>query len=46
MFSSVGYTVTGLNRKQFAGINADVAPGKYRKLSQQEVNIIKQNYGS
>ena len=46
MFASIGYSVTGLNRKQFAGINADVAPGKYRKLSQQEVDIIKRNYDS
>lgn len=44
MFSSVGYSVTGLNRKQFAGLNADIAPGKYRKLSLQEVNLIKRNY--
>ncbi len=42
MFDALGYTVTGLNRKQFAGINADIAPGKYRKLTQQEVNLIKQ----
>ena len=46
MFSAVGYSVTGLNRKQFAGLNADIAPGKYRKLSQQEVNLIKRNYES
>jgi 23S rRNA pseudouridine2605 synthase len=46
MFNSIGYSVTGLNRKQFAGLTADVAPGKYRKLSQQEVNLIKRNYDS
>jgi len=46
MFRSVGYTVTGLNRKQFAGIKADIAPGKYRKLSQKEVSLIKRNYES
>jgi len=46
MFSSMGYVVTGLNRKQFAGINADIAPGKYRKLTQKEVNLIKRSYES
>lgn len=46
MFISVGYSVTGLNRKQFAGINADIAPGKYRKLSQKEIDLIKRNYES
>ena len=46
MFSLVGYSVTGLNRKKFAGISADIAPGKYRKLSQKEVNLIKRSYES
>ncbi len=46
MFSAVGYSVVALNRKQFAGLNADIAPGKYRKLSLQEVNAIKNNYES
>ena len=46
MFNLVGYTVTGLNRKKFAGISADIAPGKYRKLSQKEVDLIKRSYES
>jgi 23S rRNA pseudouridine2605 synthase len=44
MFNAIGYKVTALNRKQFAGLNANVAPGKYRRLSPDEVNAIKQNY--
>ena len=42
MFDAVGYSVVGLNRKRFAGLKADIPPGKYRKLSQKEVNELKQ----
>lgn len=44
MFSALGYSVISLNRKQFAGLKADVPPGKYRKLSQREIDTLKQNY--
>ncbi len=44
MFSAVGYSVIALNRKEFAGLKADIAPGKYRKLSNEEINMIKSNY--
>ncbi len=44
MFSAVGYSVISLNRKAFAGLKADIAPGKYRKLSKEEINFIKSNY--
>ncbi|MBS4035683.1 MAG: rRNA pseudouridine synthase [Ignavibacterium sp.] len=42
MFAALGYTVTSLNRISFAGILADVPPGKYRKLDISEIkNLIK-----
>lgn len=42
MFAALGYTVTSLNRLSFAGIEADIPPGKYRKLDISEVkNLIK-----
>ncbi len=44
MFSEVGYAVIALNRKEFAGLKVDIAPGKYRKISKEEINIIKSNY--
>jgi 23S rRNA pseudouridine2605 synthase len=44
MFGALGYSVIALNRKQFAGLKADIQQGKYRKLSQKEIDSIKQNY--
>ncbi|HSL90262.1 MAG TPA: pseudouridine synthase [Ignavibacteriaceae bacterium] len=42
MFAALGYTVTSLNRISFAGIVADIPPGKYRKLDISEIkNLIK-----
>jgi 23S rRNA pseudouridine2605 synthase len=45
MFRKLGYTVTSLNRKSFAGIYADIPQGSYRKLSLLEVKKIKEKYG-
>jgi 23S rRNA pseudouridine2605 synthase len=44
MFDTLGYHVTGLNRKSFAGFTADVPPGSYRKLSKTEVEGVLKNY--
>jgi 23S rRNA pseudouridine2605 synthase len=44
MFNALTYSVVSLNRKEFAGIKADLPPGTYRKLSSQEVNKIKNAY--
>ncbi len=44
MFNALGYTVLRLNRKSFAGIEADIPEGKYRKLSQEEVNKLIRKY--
>jgi 23S rRNA pseudouridine2605 synthase len=42
MFAALGYTVNSLNRISFAGIVADILPGKYRKLDISEIkNLIK-----
>jgi 23S rRNA pseudouridine2605 synthase len=44
MFSILGYNVTALNRKSFAGFTANVPPGSYRKLSKSEVEGVFKNY--
>jgi 23S rRNA pseudouridine2605 synthase len=44
MFGALGYNVTGLNRKSFAGFKANVPPSSYRKLSKSEVEGIFKNY--
>lgn len=44
MFSSLGYTVKSLTRISFAGLNADVPIGSFRKLSQSEINGILKRY--
>ena len=44
MFGALGYHVTGLNRKSFAGFTANVQPSSYRKLSKTEVEGIFKNY--
>lgn len=44
MFSSLGYTVTTLNRYSFAGITADIPAGTYRKLSYSEIKNIAKHY--
>lgn len=37
MFSTLNYTVEKLNRRSFAGINADIPVGTYRKLKPDEI---------
>lgn len=44
MFGKLGYTVIELNRVSFAGIMLDTAPGKYRLLSQKEIQSIREKY--
>jgi len=44
MFGTLGYKVKSLNRISYAGIKLDVPIGKYRKLTQSEMQIIKENY--
>jgi 23S rRNA pseudouridine2605 synthase len=44
MFDTLKYSVMSLNRKEFAGIKADLPPGTYRKPSLQEVSKIKHAY--
>jgi len=46
MFGSLGYNVTSLNRKSFAGIIADIPVGSYRKLSFPEVKGVLKKYGN
>jgi len=45
MFGLLGYNVTSLNRKSFAGIIADIPVGSYRKLSFPEVKGVFEKYG-
>jgi 23S rRNA pseudouridine2605 synthase len=45
MFSLLGYNVTSLNRKSFAGIIADIPVGSYRKLLFHEVKGVFEKYG-
>lgn len=44
MFGALGYTVTKLNRKTFAGIKADIPVGTYRKLSKTEIENLLNQY--
>jgi len=44
MFGALGYYVTGLNRKSFAGFTADVPLSSYRKLSKTEIEGVFKNY--
>jgi 23S rRNA pseudouridine2605 synthase len=44
MFRKLSYTVFELNRFSYAGIMLDVPKGKYRNLSLNEVQQIKQKY--
>jgi 23S rRNA pseudouridine2605 synthase len=45
MFGKLGYQVNYLNRKSFAGVEADISKGSYRFLSSKEVRDIKKKYG-
>jgi 23S rRNA pseudouridine2605 synthase len=45
MFRALGYTVTALNRKSFAGITADIPVGAYRILSKHEISGVINTYG-
>jgi len=40
MFGALGYNVLSLNRKSFAGIEADIPVGSYRKLTIKEVEVL------
>jgi 23S rRNA pseudouridine2605 synthase len=44
MFGKLDYKVTELIRISYAGISLDVQPGKYRNLTQQEVQHIQEKY--
>ena len=44
MFGALGYTVIKLNRKNFAGIKADIPPGSYRKLTRTEIERLFNQY--
>lgn len=44
MFGRLGYTVVELNRISFADILLDVPTGKYRNLTQQEIQHIQNKY--
>ncbi len=46
MFGALGYKVLELDRISFAGIKADITNGKYRKLTDMEISIITDKYGS
>ena len=45
MFGTLGYTVISLNRKSFAGIDADIPIGQYRILRKEEISGVIENYG-
>lgn len=45
MFGALGYTVISLNRKSYAGVEADIPIGTYRPMSLDEINGIKKKYG-
>ncbi len=45
MFGALGYTVLSLNRKSFAGIEADIPIGQYRVLRKEEISGVIENYG-
>ena len=44
MFGKLGYKVKSLNRISYAGIKLDIPIGKYRKLTQSEMQLIKEKY--
>ncbi len=45
MFKELGYTVLDLTRIRFGSFTAeDLAPGEYRKLTQDEVNAIRKRF--
>jgi 23S rRNA pseudouridine2605 synthase len=46
MFAALSYTVKQLNRVSFAGIYADIPVGSYRKLTQQEIEEVRNKYGN
>jgi 23S rRNA pseudouridine2605 synthase len=46
MFAALGYTVTALNRKSFAGIESDIPVGNYRMLTSAEIKKLQKIYGS
>jgi len=45
MFGTLGFTVTSLNRKSYAGIEADIPVGTYRAMSLIEIEQIIKRYG-
>lgn len=45
MFKTLNYTVTGLNRRSYAGIIADIPVGNYRELTLSEIKGVIKNYG-
>lgn len=45
MFGVLGYTVLSLNRKSYAGVEADIPVGTYRPLTKNEVESIIKRYG-
>lgn len=44
MFAALGYTVTALNRKSFAGIESDIPVGTYRMLTSIEIKSLQKKY--
>lgn len=44
MFGVLGYNVEQLNRKMFGGITLDIPVGTYRKLTDKEIDLIKNSY--
>jgi len=46
MFGTLDYEVISLNRISFAGIKADIQPGKSRRLNPAEVKLIKEKYSN
>ena len=46
MFGRLGYKVINLTRTSFAEIRIDIPTGKYRNLTTQEVNFIKEKFST
>jgi 23S rRNA pseudouridine2605 synthase len=46
MFGRLGYRVINLTRTSFADIRIDIPTGKYRNLTPQEVNFIKEKFST
>ncbi|MGB5530086.1 MAG: pseudouridine synthase, partial [Ignavibacteriaceae bacterium] len=44
MFGRLDYRVVDLIRVSYAGIKLDIQPGKYRNLTSQEIQIIREKY--